>query len=82
MSTTLATELATFHRELPRLLSDPANRDKYVLIQGDSVAEVFEGLKEGLEAGLVRFELSPYLVKRITEHEKPLYFSRNVQCHT
>jgi len=80
MSTELATELATFCRELPRLLAEPDNRDKFVLIHGDNVSGVFSDLKQGLEAGLEKFEFSPYLVKRITEHEPPLYFSRNIKC--
>ena len=82
MSKTLKTELETFQRELPKLLAEPANLEKFVLIHGENVAGVYPDLLSGLEAGLEKFELAPYLVKRITAHEKPLYFSRNLRCPT
>ena len=82
MSTTLKTELETFLRELPHLLAEPANRDKYVLIRGDAVAGIYPDQLSGLQAGRDLFELAPYLVKRIAAHEQPLYFSRNLRCPT
>jgi hypothetical protein len=79
MSTTLETELETFRRELPRLLTDPANRGKYVLIKGDKVLGVYPTLREAVDAGYGLVGVStPFLANRIIEHEEPLYFPRNL----
>lgn len=81
MSTTLEKELETFRRELPRLLADPANRGKYVLIRGDVVAGIYPTMKDAVHAGYAVFGPPPFLAKMIAEHEEPLYFSRNLtQC--
>ena len=82
MTSALETELATFRRELPSLLADPVNLEKYVLIHGESVAGVYPDLESGLTAGYEQFELAPFLVKMITAYEKPRYFSRNLRCPT
>lgn len=82
MSKTLKTELETFRRELPGLLAEPANLEKFVLIRGETVAGIYPDLLSGLDAGEEQFEFAPFLVKQITEHEKPLYFSRNLRCPT
>jgi hypothetical protein len=82
MSTPLETELATFRRELPALLADPANQGKYVLIHGGEIAGIFPDVESGLEAGYDRFELAPFLVKQIAAREEPKYFSRNLRCPT
>ena len=82
MSTAIKTELETFRRVLPDLLADPANTGKYVLIHGETVSGVFPTRESGLDAGYERFELAPFLVKRIVEREEPKYFSRNLRCPT
>lgn len=74
----LERELTTFRRELPGLLADPANQGKFVLIHGEQVAGVWETRGKGLEAGYERFGLETFLVKEITEHEKIVYYSREV----
>jgi hypothetical protein len=82
MSAALETEMGTFRRELPGLLADPANRGRFVLIQGGLVAGLFPTFDAGLEAGYDRFGLEPFMVKEVTDREKPLYFSRPLRCHT
>ena len=47
MSKTLKTELETFQRELPKLLAEPANLEKFVLIHGENVAGVYPDLLSG-----------------------------------
>ncbi len=74
----LEKELDTFRRELPALLADPANRDKFALVKGDTVDSVWATAEEALGAGYARFGLEPFLVKEITEHERPRHFSRNI----
>lgn len=74
----LERELEAFQRELPNLLRDEANRGKYVLIHGDEVRGVWPTVDDALEAGYNAFGLDPFLVKEITDAEKPRYFSRSV----
>ena len=74
----LERELEAFRRELPGLLSNPANRGKYALVFGDDLHSVWPTINEALAAGYENFQLAPFLVKEITEHERPRHFSRNV----
>jgi hypothetical protein len=76
--TSLATETATFQRELEHLLSDPDNRGGFALIHGETVAGVYPDFDSALAAGYDKFELDPFLVKQVVETEIPLYFSRNL----
>ena len=74
----LERELATFQRELAGLLADPAKRGKFALVHGDAVDSVWPTVDAALDAGYDRFGLEPFLVKEVTEHEEPRYFSRNI----
>ena len=74
----LERELETFQKELPVLLQNAENRGKYVLVHGDKVDSIWETADEALDAGYDRFELKPFLVKEITDDEKPRYFSRSI----
>lgn len=73
---TLERELEIFQRELPRLLVE-GQAGKHVLIHGDLVDSVWPTWEEAVEAGYERFELEPFVVKLIAEHE-PIYFPRAV----
>ena len=74
----LNTELATFARELDRLLADPENRDGFALIRGENVVGVYPDFDAALSAGYDKFGLEPFLVQQVIEQETPLYFSRNL----
>jgi hypothetical protein len=74
----LDTELATFERELDRLLADPGSRDGFALIHGEDVVGVYSDFDSALAAGYAQFGIEPFLVKQVTEQEAPLYFSRNL----
>jgi hypothetical protein len=67
----LEKELETFRRELPKLLADSNNRDKYALVFGERIEGVWPTREEALAAGYERFNIQPFMVKRITEREKP-----------
>jgi hypothetical protein len=82
MTVALEKELDTFRRELPRLLGDPLYRGMFVLIQGNTVANVYPTFDAALSAGYDKFGLEPFLVKEVTEYEEPKYFSRNLRCPT
>jgi hypothetical protein len=74
----LERELETFARELPRLLSDPANVGKQALVHGDKVDSLWPDVDAALQAGYDRFGLAPFLVRPVVEHEEPRRFSRGV----
>jgi hypothetical protein len=74
----LERELETFRRELPLLLSEPANHGKHALIYNDKVYGVWDTVDEALAAGYDAFQLDSFLVKEIVERERPRHFSRNV----
>jgi hypothetical protein len=74
----LEQEMATFARELPGLLRDPANMGKYALVHGDKVDSLWPDLDAALHAGYDRFGLDPFLVKPVVAHEEPRRFSRGV----
>ncbi|HBI43721.1 MAG TPA: hypothetical protein DDY78_12850 [Planctomycetales bacterium] len=76
--TTTRHENDVFDRELPVLLSNPANHDKYALIHGDAVDSVWPTLDEALQQGYDRFELEPFLIRHIVEHEESRYFPHGV----
>ncbi|MBP3954956.1 hypothetical protein J8F10_06630 [Gemmata sp. G18] len=79
----LEKELETFDRELPGLLINPANVGRYVLIGGSpvTVAGVYKTEEDALAAGYEMFGLAAaFLAKRISPHEEPKYFSRNIRC--
>jgi hypothetical protein len=71
----LEKELATYHRKLPDLVSQEG---KFVLIQGDSIAGIWDTYEDALQAGYEKFKLSPFLVKRIEWAEKIQYFTRDL----
>jgi hypothetical protein len=82
MAVALERELTTFQRELPRLLQE-GNRGRFALVREDNVHSIWPTVDEALTAGYANFGLEPFLVKEITDHETPQYFSRNVsRCHS
>jgi hypothetical protein len=57
-------ELATYLRELPRLLAE-GQAGRHVLIQGDELVGSWEGQGAAIQAGRERFGLEPIFVKTI-----------------
>jgi hypothetical protein len=82
MAVALEKELDTFRRELSALLADPSNRGQFALVQGDTISGLYPSLDAALAAGYDKFGLIPFLVKEVTDHEEPRYFSRNLRCPT
>lgn len=78
----LESELDVFRQALPALLADPANRGTFALVHAGAVAGCFPTFDDALAAGYDRFGLAPFLVKEVTDHEEPRYFSRNLRCPT
>lgn len=76
----LEREMETFRRELPTLLQGEGNRGRFALVHGETVAGLYPTFDAALADGYDKFGLSPFLVKEVTEHEEPRYFSRALRC--
>lgn len=72
----LEQELATFERELPRLLD---RAGKFVLIKGEDVVSTWETYRDAIQEGYRLFLLEPFLVKKIQAHEVPHLFTRDIK---
>jgi hypothetical protein len=75
----LEIELETFRNLLPSLLKDPKLVGRFVLIHGEAVDSDWATLDDALKAGYARFDLEPFLIKQVVEHEEPVFFSRRVK---
>src|SRR4051812_12063307 len=65
----LATELATYQRELPRLLTEGAE-GRWVLVQGDVVISVWDTFNDTIQAGYDRFGRTPFLVQQVSSEQR------------
>jgi hypothetical protein len=65
----LAEELAFFKQINSDLLK--TNRNQFALIKGHELINSFTTLKEAYEAGVQRFQDTPFLVKQILDQERP-----------
>lgn len=80
----LEREVEVFKQQLPSLLAEPANRGRFALVGGDgpAVAGLYPTFAAALAAGYEQFGLAAFLVKEVTDHEEPRYFSRSLRCPT
>lgn len=65
-------EIATYLRELPRLLAD-GNAGRHVLVKGEEILSVWNTQGEALQAGRERFGLDPIFVKAIDPRDPERY---------
>lgn len=72
----LERELATYREKLPELVQ---HEGKYVLIHGDSVADIFATYQDALRQGYRQFGLEPFLVKQILSTERIHFITRTVE---
>ena len=61
-------EIATYLRELPRLLKE-GNAWKHALVKGDDVLSVWDTQADAIQAGRERFGLDPIFVKTINPRD-------------
>ena len=71
----LQTELATYEREKPRLVAE--SEGKYALIQGDSVAGIWDTYEDTLKEGYQKFGLTPFLVKQVRGIDQVCHFTNS-----
>src|SRR5437588_11767997 len=57
-------EIATYLRELPRLLAE-GHAGRHVLVKGDEILSVWDRQGDAIQAGCERFGLEPIFVKTI-----------------
>jgi hypothetical protein len=62
--TLLAVELATFERELPRLLAQ-GEQDRWVVVRSTDILAICDTFDEALQAGYDRFPQAAFLVQQI-----------------
>ena len=60
----LVTEVATYYRELPRLLAE-GEAGRIVLIKGDRVVGVWDTFDDAYQAGVLLFGFGPFLAQPI-----------------
>lgn len=66
----LATELATYQRELPRLLT-AGEQGRWALVQGNDVVSMWDTFSDAVQAGHDRFGLTPFLVQQVLPEGRP-----------
>ena len=71
----LEKELATYQKRLGELLPQEG---KFVLIHGDEVAGVWDGYEDALKAGYEKYNLDPFMVRRIAWPETVQNFTRDL----
>jgi hypothetical protein len=60
----IRTEIATYRRELPRLIAE-GHAGRFVLIKGDAVVSVWDTSDDAYQAGCERFGSGPFLAQPI-----------------
>jgi len=73
MTNSLEKELLTYREKLPELKDQEG---KFVLIQGDTVVNVYDTYADALKEGYDKFGVSPFLVKKIEAIEQVQYITR------
>ena len=69
----LKKEMETYTAKLPELKQ---YEGKFVLIQGDTVVDVFSSYEDAIKQGYAKFKLEPFLVKQIHSIEQAQFISR------
>lgn len=71
----LEKELETYKKKLSEL---EASEGKFVLIHGDEVVGIFAAYEDALREGYEKFNLTPFLVKKIQAVEQVQYVTRHI----
>lgn len=71
----LEKELATYQAKIADLKE---HQGKFVLIHGDDVVDFFATYEDAIKAGYQKFQLEPFLVKRISAVEAVQHVTRNI----
>ncbi len=72
----LQRENAAFQKALPELL---AQEGKFALVIGDEIVGTYAAYSDAIQAGYSKAGLTPFLVKKITQIEDSISYSRPLQ---
>ena len=79
----LKREVATFRRELPRLLAE-GEAHRFAVLQGDEVVSIWDTQQDALQAARQRFGLTPFAVVQIDPRFVGLFerveFPPEIEC--
>ena len=80
---TLKREIATFRRELPRLLAE-GEANRFAVLKGDEVVSIWDTQRDALQAAHQRFGLEPFAVvqvdPRYVEFLRRVDFPPEIEC--
>jgi hypothetical protein len=65
----LAVEIATFERELPRLLTE-GEAGRWAVVKGNEVVSVWDTVNDALQAAHERLGLEPFLLREVREEQR------------
>lgn len=65
-------EIATYVRELPRLLED-GEEGRFALIKGDEILSIWDTNGDAIQAGVEKFGLDPICVMKVDERNVERY---------
>jgi hypothetical protein len=71
----LENELAVYQAKLPELKE---HEGKFVLIHDKDIVDFFSTYEDAIKAGYQRFQLNPFLVKRVLTTEPVLFITRSI----
>jgi hypothetical protein len=71
----LEKELATYHAKIADLKE---HQGKFVLIRGDEIVDFFASYEDAIKAGYQKFQLEPFLVRRVSAVEAVQHVTRNI----
>jgi len=71
----LEKELATYKRKLPELKNQEG---KFALIHGEEVVDFFSTYEDAIKSGYQKYQMEPFLVKRVQATEPVFFISRSV----
>src|ERR1700733_1375754 len=74
-------EIATYLRELPRLLAE-GDAGRHALVKGNEVLSVWDTQGDAIQAGCERFGIEPIFVKTIDARDAERFALLNTQAAT
>lgn len=75
----LRTELARYKALLPELLAQPG---RFALIHGENLLGVYSTWEDACQEGYAKLgPATPFLVKRIEEHDRVNFYTRRMEHH-
>lgn len=72
----LEKELATYQAKLPTMKD---HEGKFVLVHGEDIIDFFSTYEDAIKAGYQKFNLNPFLVKRVQATEPVFFITRSIK---